>query len=56
MPEVAGDGALFVDPYDVKGFNAALERVVLDQELREKLIAKGFENSGKFSWNETASE
>jgi alpha-1,3-rhamnosyl/mannosyltransferase len=56
MPEVAGDAAMLVDPYDVDAISAALERVMLDEALRQRLKLAGFENSGRFSWDITAAK
>lgn len=54
MPEVAGDAALFVDPFDAESIAAALERVTEDAKLRDKLKMAGLENSGQYSWDITA--
>jgi len=56
LPEVAGDAALLVDPLDVEGLAAALERVLGDEELRAELIERGFEQVRKFSWERCARE
>ena len=56
LPEVAGDAALLVDPLDVEGLAAALERVLRDEELRAELIERGFEQVRKFSWERCARE
>ena len=54
FPEVAGDAALFVDPLDVDAIAGALERAWTDDALRAKLIAHGFENVKRFSWDASA--
>lgn len=54
FPEVAGDGALFVDPFDVDALSAGMERLVFDESLRSKLIAHGLENVKRFSWENSA--
>lgn len=54
LPEVAGDGALFVDPYDVDALAAAIERVMTDSALRDKIINNGFRNIKRFSWDASA--
>ena len=41
MQEVAGDAALFVDPYSTDDIAAAMRRVAADVSLRERLIEKG---------------
>ncbi len=54
LPEVAGDGALFVDPCDVDALAAAMERLLRDEPLRAKLVANGFRNLQRFSWETSA--
>jgi alpha-1,3-rhamnosyl/mannosyltransferase len=56
MPEVAGDAALFVDPFDVDSIAAGLEGVIQDTALREKLKIAGIKNSRKYSWDKTTYE
>lgn len=50
MPEVAGGAAVLVDPFKIEDTTAALERIILDVEFREKLIELGYENAKKYSW------
>lgn len=54
MPEVAGDGALFVNPYNIVEIANAIVKVLYDDKLRDQLIRKGFENVKRFSWEKTA--
>lgn len=54
LPEVAGHGALLVDPMDTDALAKALEAAALDPGLRELLTAKGRENVKRFSWRKTA--
>ncbi|MGB4871339.1 MAG: glycosyltransferase, partial [Candidatus Promineifilaceae bacterium] len=54
LPEIAGDAALLVDPLDTAAMTAALQRLVQDQTLRSRLIGRGYENVGRFTWRETA--
>lgn len=56
MPEVAGDGALLVDPDDVPALAAALARVVHDTRLREQLSGRGRTRAASFSWERCARE
>ncbi len=53
LPEVAGDGALLVDPLDTTALAAALRRV-LTGEARGELIARGYANLARFRWQSTA--
>jgi len=54
MPEVAGEGALLVDPHNVEEISDAISQIVLDEVSRSSLIEKGLSNSAKFSWGECA--
>lgn len=54
LPEVAGEGALLVDPLDVEAIADAIHRVVAGAELRDSLIRAGYANLGRFSWSESA--
>jgi glycosyltransferase involved in cell wall biosynthesis len=55
MPDVAGNGALLVDPLSIKSMREGLEKLISDAALREKLIQAGFENVKRFDC-ETISE
>ena len=54
MPEVGGDAAMFIDPYDPSQITAAMKRLLTDQTLRSDLINKGFANASKYSWEAMA--
>lgn len=54
LPEVAGDSALLVDPYDVGDIFRAMLRLLNDEGLRTELSIKGIERSRFFSWEKTA--
>ncbi len=49
MREVAGEGALFVDPFDIEDIRNGILKVIEDDEYREKLIQKGLENVKRYS-------
>jgi glycosyltransferase involved in cell wall biosynthesis len=53
-PEVAGGAALLVDPDDVAGLAAAMERVSLDDGLAEELRGRGLRRAAEFSWTRSA--
>ncbi len=50
LPEVVGDAALLVDPYSVEDIAAAIRRLLADDELRSRLIERGYERAASFSW------
>jgi glycosyltransferase involved in cell wall biosynthesis len=56
LPEVAGDAALLVDPNDVEAIADAMLQLSQDEALRQKLIAAGYENLKRFSWEKAAKE
>ncbi len=56
LPEVAGDAALYVDPTDVEAIAHAMLRLSQDESLRQELIAAGYRNVQRFSWEKAASE
>jgi alpha-1,3-rhamnosyl/mannosyltransferase len=54
LPEVLGDGALLIDPADVKAFIGATEAVLTRPELREELIARGRARAAQYTWRRCA--
>ena len=48
MPDVAGKGALLVDPLSIKSMREGLEKLISDSKLRETLTNEGFENVKRF--------
>jgi len=54
MPDVAGNGALFVDPFSEESIRQGLEKLCTDANLRDELITKGFENTQRFLPEEVA--
>jgi glycosyltransferase involved in cell wall biosynthesis len=49
LQEVAGDGALLVDPLDVHSLADGIHRVLSDRGLRDQLITRGLRRSADFS-------
>ena len=56
LPQVAGEGASFVDPYSIESIASGMNRIAEDVALRRVLIEKGYENVKRFSWGRTARE
>lgn len=54
LPEIAGGGALLLDPTDTDALAAAIQRLTQDAALRRSLIAHGRENVQRFTWEATA--
>jgi len=49
MPEVAGDGAELVDPFDTESIRAGILRIIFDEQRRKELVERGFSNARRFS-------
>ena len=49
MPEIVGDAAVKVDPYDTRALANAIQAVDKNEELRRELSAKGFKRAAEFS-------
>ncbi|TPK82021.1 glycosyltransferase family 1 protein [Mesorhizobium sp. B2-4-17] len=54
MPEVAGDGAVLVDPKDPAAIANAFNRLCIDAEFRERLAAAARANAERFTWENHA--
>ena len=54
IPEVAGDGAILVDPLDAEAIAGALLRLETDPEYRASQRTYGLERVRLFSWDATA--
>lgn len=54
MPEVAGEGALLVDPYSVEDIREGIVKLIEDEDFRESLIQRGLENVKRFDAEEIA--
>lgn len=55
LPEVAGDAAILSEPDDYKDIASQMERII-NPELKEAYINKGYEQAKKFNWDAAAIE
>ena len=53
-PEVLGEAALLVDPYDVREMTEALVALVEDSGLRRRLSGLGRAQAARYTWERTA--
>jgi glycosyltransferase involved in cell wall biosynthesis len=53
LPEVVGNAAVLVHPENVFEIMRALQRVLLDQPLREKMKERSYRQAAKFSWEKS---
>jgi alpha-1,3-rhamnosyl/mannosyltransferase len=56
LPEIAGDAALLVDPFDVNTLAVTMGRALTEEGLRRKMREKGLEQAERFSWERTGRE
>lgn len=49
LPEICGNAALYVNPYDVRDIKEKLETLLGDAQLREQLVEAGMLNAKAFS-------
>jgi glycosyltransferase involved in cell wall biosynthesis len=54
LPEMAGDAAIYFDPYNVTEMAQAMDSLVWDEQLRDELSRRAIAQAAKFSWQEAA--
>ena len=54
LPEVVGEAAVQINPANVFDIARGIREILLDEELRARLICRGREQAARFSWNWTA--
>jgi glycosyltransferase involved in cell wall biosynthesis len=54
LPEVVGDAAVLVDPYDPDSIADGMKRVLTDKELRATLRERGLAKVREYSWEQSA--
>jgi glycosyltransferase involved in cell wall biosynthesis len=54
LPEVVGNAAVLVNPENVFDIARGMREVLLDENRRNELVRRGYEQVQRFSWNQTA--
>jgi len=54
LKEVAGEAALFVDPFNAAAIAQGILKVIKEKETSERLVKKGLERAREFTWGRTA--
>jgi glycosyltransferase involved in cell wall biosynthesis len=54
LPEIAGDAAVYFDPYSEASILKAMEKIIFSRSLSLELIKKGESRLSSFSWQKTA--
>lgn len=56
MPEILGDSALLINPYNIDELYQAMKSLLEDEGLRLSLILRGIVKNAQFNWNQTAKD
>ena len=56
LPEVAGDGAHYIDAYSQDNIADGIKKVFFNKLIQEHLSKIGFERASEFSWKKTAAQ
>jgi glycosyltransferase involved in cell wall biosynthesis len=56
LPEVAGDAALLVDPYDREALGEALRELTVNADLCRELARRGIARAATFTWEKAVAE
>lgn len=54
MPEVLGESAVLVNPWKTYELALAIERILVENKTKERLVAAGRKNAERFRWGEAA--
>jgi glycosyltransferase involved in cell wall biosynthesis len=54
IPEIVADAAILFDASNSRELAKKLESVILDQQIRRSLVARGRQRASSFSWGQTA--
>lgn len=53
LPEVAGDAAILINPYNKCEITEAMQTIATDRKLRDRLSAQSITRANQFSWEKT---
>jgi glycosyltransferase involved in cell wall biosynthesis len=56
LPEISGNAALLVNPYNTDSIASGLSKMLQDEVLRSTLVERGLIRSKIYSWDKTAQE
>ena len=56
LPEIAGEGGSYFDPYNVDSIVNTVKEVIYNKELAEKMVKKGNKRLENFSWKRCSQE
>ncbi|MEA5577518.1 glycosyltransferase family 1 protein [Anabaena sp. UHCC 0451] len=53
LPEVTGDAAILINPYNSEEITSAMQNLINDEETRKQLSQQGINRANQFSWDKT---
>ncbi len=53
LPEVAGEAAILINPYNITEITAAMQMIAEDLQMRSHLSTQGINRASQFSWEKT---
>jgi glycosyltransferase involved in cell wall biosynthesis len=53
LPEVAGDAAILINPYNVEEMSEAMQTIAINSTLRKYLSTQSINRASQFSWEKT---
>ena len=56
MSEVLGSSAILINPYNSLEISKAIDEILINDDLRDELIKRGWDNVRRFSWKNTAKQ
>lgn len=56
IPEVVGDAALLINPFDTEELKDGIEKILEDEKLSSEFSEKGYTRSKEFTWDKTAAK
>lgn len=56
LPEVVGDAAITINPGNVEELAAAIQNILSDEDLRQRMHEHGIARAKEFNWTRTAEE
>jgi glycosyltransferase involved in cell wall biosynthesis len=56
LPEVVGDAAIMLDPYDIDAWANAILQVLEDDALRQELCSRSLARAAQFTWERTVQQ
>ncbi|MBN1299531.1 MAG: glycosyltransferase family 4 protein [Actinobacteria bacterium] len=54
LPELCGNAAVLVDPYDKDSISTGILKIIEDDDLKNRLVKEGLERAKLFSWADSA--